>query len=237
MKPGMIRLGDLLREVGLPNVLGPDSAVARIEVPDVEIQRPVPHPHHALLPCSRWESWGVPAKVAHLLSTHALHNTQALRGVRELMSARQGMHTWGLLVGGSGAGKTTAAGWWLTQLRCSRGHGRAFVTSEDIALLPHGTVTATNTMQRLADASALVLDDVGWNDGFDGHLHPTVQRLIRKRYEALLPTLCTSNLHPRMDWLRYIGARLIDRWFEIGVYRVTADVSMRQKQNQELFPG
>lgn len=221
-----IRLRDLLAEQGLedfaPDVLG-----------DMEVPRdPGPcagHDDRARdLRVSQWAAWGVPRKTVELLQNEQrMIDTAAMKGARAIVAAMAEGKTWGLLAGGMGSGKSVAAGWWLTAIRSSGGSGRMFVASSDVASLPLGTVHTEQRIDSIAGCNALVLDDLGVRDGSGKTLHPTVQRILTRRYDARLPTLCTTNLLPE-EWTAYLDdRRLVDRWVEIGIARVTRDQSLR----------
>lgn len=223
----MIPLRDLLARVGLE-----DFDVGNLAVLDVpaepqepgqmsEEQRDV-RPH-------RLAAMGIPQETIRLLlHPERMRETAAMVAVRELLE--ETARCWGVIAGGMGTGKSVAAGWWLSQVRGSRGEGAIYVASEDVASIPLGTVHAEERLAKLMGARALVLDDVGVRDsGPDGKLHPTVQRVMSRRYEHRLDMLNTTNLGPP-QWRAYLGeARLVDRWDEIGVYKVTADASLRRK--------
>jgi len=226
-------LRDLLRQVGLDD-FAPDGPV--LPVREQRQAPPDPRP-------SRWAAWGVPGEAIRRLQHHdGLDEIASLQGARELLAGCGGappgksvsQRIWCLLAGGLGSGKSTAAGWWLTQVRSRGSAPRVFIASEDVAALPKDTVWAEERFQRLFDASALVLDDVGRNDAVSGeggrsYLHPSVQRVLNRRYDRRLPTFCTGNLHPVQDWPTYLGdERLVDRWREIGAYRGTTDASLRR---------
>jgi hypothetical protein len=179
---------------------------------------------------SRWAAWGVPGEAIRLIEhPDELRDTLAMVGARELLVEGRCGRVWGLLAGGLGAGKSVAAGWWLTHVRSGGGLGRMYVASQTVAALPLGTVWAEERIERLVGAAALVLDDVGVRDGAEGKLHPTLLRVLTERYDKRRPTLCTGNLLPETDWPAYLAdERLLDRWREIGAWRDTgATRSMR----------
>lgn len=222
-----IKLRDLLAQVGLG-----DFDVGRLgdlEVPAPSGTRPAAPAEHAEIRPHRLAAMGIPQETVRLLEhPERMCDTEAMRAVRELLE--EPARCWGVLAGGMGTGKSVAAGWWLSRVRCSRGEGALYVASEDVASIPLGTVHAEERLVRLMGARALVLDDVGVRDsGPDGKLHPTVQRVMSRRYEHRLDMLNTTNLGPP-QWRAYLGeARLVDRWDEIGTYKVTADASLRRR--------
>lgn len=221
------RLSDLLARVGLDDF--DVGSLAVIEVPPEPLAaRPMAEDSREFRP-SRLAAMGIPQETIRLLEQpERMRETAALRAVRELLAGTK--RCWCVLAGGVGTGKSVAAGWWLAQVRGSRGDGAVYVASEDVASIPLGTVHAEERLARLTGARALVLDDVGVRDsGPDGKLHPTLQRVLSRRYEHRLNTLCTTNLGPE-QWRAYLGEpRLVDRWNEIGDYLVTADASLRRR--------
>lgn len=237
-------LRDLLRQAGLEDFApaGPVLPVVRTTSAGVPDPRP-----------SRWASWGIPGKAIRLLERAGQggggqggsggddwQETEAMQAVRALLDECHLGRVWGLLVGGLGAGKSTAAGWWLVNVRTRAGGPKMFVRSQDVAALPLGTVWAEERLRQLSDASALVLDDVGRKDAVTDprtgeevrrYLHPTVQRVLDARYDNRQPTLFTSNLHPTRDWLPYLDdERLQDRWREIGAARASREQSLRGRE-------
>jgi hypothetical protein len=225
-------LRDLLRNVGLEDFApdGPVTPVAHAErSPESRDLRP-----------SRWASWGIPGKAIRLLECPAeLEDTEAMRAAKQLLLSAERGKTWGLLVGGKGSGKSTAAGWWLVNVRSRGGGPRMFIRSQDIAALPPGTVYAEERLQKIFEAGALVLDDIGRKDGvvvtdpvtgheIQRHLHVNVQRVLDAFYDSRRPLFCTSNLHPTRDFLPYLeDERSRDRWTEIGEARASREQSMR----------
>jgi hypothetical protein len=184
---------------------------------------------------SQLRAWGVPGDVIAKLQDPAMvRETQAMQGARSILREHAAGRVWGLLVGGLGAGKSFAAGWWLTMVRTSAGSApRRFVTAAEIHSLPHGTVFAAERLEALCHAQALVIDDVGALDGDGETMSPAVQRILFKRYQDRLPTFLTANMDPRTDWPRYLhDPRLLDRWTEIGVARMTRDETLRRLHAQ-----
>lgn len=230
-------LRQLMVDLGLGHCLEAVKRIGEIQVPPYASSRDSgPSEPFGARPCPAdkahtWAAWGVPEEAVRLLKRpRSLRETQALRGARELAQEHAHGRSWGLICGGVGCGKSVAAGWWLAvaDVRTNRGQGCYFLPSEDVASLPAGTVHATERFKAWVNASRLVLDDVGLNDAVNGQLHPLVQRLLRRRYESRLPTLCTVNLHPFNDWPRYIGDdRMRERWREIGAFRVSSQPSLR----------
>jgi len=169
----------------------------------------------------------------------------ALQAVEEMR--RDGV-LWGLLCGGLGSGKSTAAARWLMTFHLPQSAPvRRWVDSREVAGLAMGTVTHQARWEALANADALVLDDVGWKDGQqieqqikqkDGKyaaiqvtaLAGAVQDLIEVRWKHRRATLMTSNLVPA-QFSGYLGdERLRDRWSKRCVVRGTADANLRAKQ-------
>lgn len=222
-----IRLSDLLARMGLDDFDVGNLAVLEVPAEPKELE-PMSEERRDVRP-HRLAAMGIPQETIRLLlHPERMRETAAMRAVRDLLEETD--RCWGVLAGGMGTGKSVAAGWWLSQVRGSRGDGALYVASEDVASIPMGTVHAEERLARLMGARALVLDDVGVRDsGPDGKLHPTVQRVMSRRYEHRLDMLNTTNLGPP-QWRAYLGeARLVDRWDEIGAYRITADASLRRR--------
>jgi DNA replication protein DnaC len=219
-----IRLGELLVMQGLDDFDVGD--LAEFEVPSEPRDSTPANPADDVRP-HRLAAMGIPQETIRLLENpDRMRETSALAAARELASAAA--KPWSVIAGFMGAGKSVAAGWWLSQARSARGEGRVFVAAEDVAVMPLGTVYAEERIARLMSAQALVLDDVGVRDsGPDGKLHPTLQRVLSRRYEHRLRTMCTTNLTEE-QWMSYLHEpRLIDRWREIGEFAPTGDGSMR----------
>jgi hypothetical protein len=224
-------LRDLLRDAGLED-FAPDGPVAPVARTERSQESRDPRP-------SRWASWGIPGKAIRLLERPGdLEDTEAMRAAKQLLLSAERGKTWGLLVGGKGSGKSTAAGWWLVNVRSRGGGPRMFIRSQDIAALPPGTVYAEERLQKIFEAGALVLDDIGRKDGVvvasneTGQdrqvLHVNVQRVLDAFYDSRRPLFCTSNLHPTRDFLPYLeDERSRDRWTEIGEARASREQSMR----------
>lgn len=220
-----IKLGELLARVGLSEF--EIGNLADFEVPPDASRGAHASAADELRP-HRLAAWGIPQEAIRLLGQPAkMRETEALFAAREL--AQVGAKPWAVIAGHMGAGKSVAAGWWLSQVRTGRGDGRAYVAAEDVVVLPLGTVHAEERIARIMSAQAIVLDDVGVRDsGPDGRLHPTLQRVLSRRYEHRLRTLCTTNM-TEAQWLAYLHEpRLIDRWREIGEFAITGDGSMRR---------
>jgi hypothetical protein len=223
-----VRLGDLLANLGLDDF--DVGQLAAMEVPATRREESPASQASDLRP-HRLAAMGIPQETIRLLEhPDAMVETGSILAVREW--AKADAKPLAMLAGFMGAGKSVAAGWWLSQVRGSRGDGRLYVAAEDVALIPLGTVHAEERIARMMAAQALVLDDVGVRDsGPDGCLHPTLQRVLSRRYEHRLRTLCTTNML-REKWETYLGdARLVDRWREIGDFVVTRDGSMRRRQS------
>jgi DNA replication protein DnaC len=223
-----ISVRELCAELGLED-FAPDGPVGDMLVPSEPGPSDGGDESARDLLVTKWASSGVPKKTVELLQDERrMHETEAMMAARAIAEAHASGKTWGLLAGGMGSGKSVAAGWWLTAVRCSGGTGRVFVASSDVAALPLGTVHAEQRIELLAHCTALVLDDLGVRDGAGKALHPNLQRVLTTRYDNRRLTLCTSNMRPGTDWPAYLGdRRLVDRWNEIGVARVTRDQSLR----------
>jgi hypothetical protein len=222
-----IRLSELLARVGLDDFEVGNLAV--LEVPAEPRKDATQMGDEREMRPHRLAAMGIPQETIRLLEhSELMRDTGAMEAVRELLQSTS--TPWGVIAGAMGSGKSVAVGWWLTQVRTGRGEGRFYVASEDVARIPLGTVYGEERVAQLLAAQALVLDDVGVRDGGqEGKLHPTLQRILSRRYEHRLDMACTTNLTPD-DWESYLGdPRLVDRWREIGTYKVTADASLRRR--------
>jgi hypothetical protein len=181
---------------------------------------------------ARWRGWGVPAEAVRLVCAGEVLETESILAARELVDEVHRGKVWAAILGPVGCGKTVAAAMWLTEVRSSHHGGRVFIASEVIASLPLGTVWAEERLEALSKAPGLVMDDLGLNDGLDGKLHPSCQRVLRARYDARMPTLITSNGLP--DQVRqYLGdMRMTDRWDDVGAYRAVKQ-RVRRSAGQE----
>jgi hypothetical protein len=183
---------------------------------------------------NRWKKRGVPPEpLCRVLGAEGFFGpTQSLQGARKLQDA-----LWAVVVGHVGCGKSTAAAWWLT--RFPSGEWRP---SWKLARLPDGPQWARREFADLEAAPALVVDEVGYEDGDgQGRLAGPLQRLMWSRLEARLPTLWTTNVAPAAELRRasagpwpgisleeYMGEeRLRDRWRQHGRYHASGQASLR----------
>lgn len=222
-------LEDLAVEHGLDRDSIPRK-FARMMVPRAFRASPKPEHEERQQRASQWSSWHVPDDaISKLQEPDRMRETEAMQGARFILRAQRDGKCWGLLAGGMGSGKSFAAGWWLTEVRSSRGTSpRRFIASSKIHALPRGTKYAEEQIEALCQANALVIDDVGVLDGDGQVMGETMRRILASRYDSRLPTMLTTNMRPRDQWLPYLGdPRLVDRWNEIGVSRGTREASMR----------
>lgn len=182
----------------------------------------------------RWRERGVPVEPLRRVLGLAgfLGPTQSMRGARQMEGA-----LWGVLCGAVGCGKTTAAVWWIM-----RHKGGRWCKSHKLARLPEGAQWATRELAELERAPALVIDDVGFEDGDGrGRLAVPLRLLIVGRLEGGLPTLWTTNVAPaavlqasRGPWPgisleEYLSEpRLVDRWRQHGQFHASDQGSLRR---------
>lgn len=162
------------------------------------------------------------------------------------------------LWGSTGAGKSVAAAYWLCRLQP---HRRArWVSSSRVARMPLDTVSGRDEFDRLVEASALVLDDVGRRDADreSRRLAGPVQELLAERHARFRATFCTTNLSPQYaldaaisharakgdqamlaqlsrmtSWERYLDDEpLVDRWRKTG-----HDIHCPEKNLRVRLPG
>jgi len=151
-------------------------------------------------------SWGVPRNIALMAATGT--------GVLETPSilAVAGISNLGVLSGGVGCGKTTAASVWLCTTCRDRAPRRKsmpprFVTAAAIERMSR----YTKASDAVAVASLLVIDDLGMEYAdAKGNFLADLDALVDARYRDELPTVITTNLTAPMFRERY-GRRIRDR--------------------------
>lgn len=142
--------------------------------------------------------WGMPAKDVELYRESLLDlDRTAIAAARS--AARQTADTFTVLGGPPSTGKTTAAGWWLTQAPQRRPvtgglslEAPCFLHSSHIHRIDP---FKASSMRRIEYASALVLDDLGDEvKDASGWWVGKFAALIKARENTTLPTLITTNL-------------------------------------------
>lgn len=181
---------------------------------------------------------GAPPDEVDLLTSGGLRETDILAKVQRWSEGAwssagrsSGRKTWALLVGGKGSGKTTAAVWALLDGTRQLAGPRVYVASRYVARLSLKFAPDCAQLDALASARWLVLDDVGFLDGHDGHVAPAVQCLLADRFDRRARTIITSNLSPER-LTRYLDdgdqdARFADRFRQVCTDLVTLQGSLR----------
>lgn len=181
----------------------------------------------------RITSMGIPPLIAVRIARHEAH--EQLQTIAFLAASTFGTssrHTTLVLIGETGCGKSFAASWWLARVRAvvpasfpkQRLTPKRLIDCDTI-----GTIDQRDLLE-VADARALVLDDVGTED--DRYYSERVATLIARRYRAGLYTVITTNL-AKADIGRRYGRRITDRLDEIGDFVVcgnNAAESLRRKE-------
>jgi DNA replication protein DnaC len=168
---------------------------------------------------------GVPRRVRDTLAKPA--ETRALALVREW--AAQPESAWCVVLSASyGVGKSTAAGWWLSQACASvqpaPGLFRRWWPASEIAALDmYG-----EDYKRLCECQSLVIDDVGAEYADQkGAFASKFDRLIDARYREYRRTVITTNLDAKAFVERY-DRRIFDRLRDGGKWLSWAGQSMRR---------
>lgn len=127
----------------------------------------------------------------------------AIGGIRRWLS---GEHTWCLLLGSVGAGKSVAAEWACKQVRAT-GRSAERIHAAELASL--STWDDAGKLDALERVSLLAIDDVGV-EARNEHSRALIAHLLDVRHEASRRTLLTSNLSAP-DLKAHLGERLADR--------------------------
>lgn len=168
---------------------------------------------------------GVPRRVRDTLAQ--AKDTRAMGLIREW--AEQPESAWCIVLSASyGVGKSTAAGWWLSQVCASLQPApglfrRWWPASEVAALDMYG-----EDYKRLCECQALVIDDVGaeYSDA-KGAFASKFDRLIDARYREYRRTIITTNLDAKAFVERY-DRRIFDRLRDGGKWVSWSGPSMRR---------
>lgn len=156
---------------------------------------------------------GIPERVIRLLNG-GLRETEALTVTRRFVAERR--KTFLVLGGGTGPGKTVAAGWSVDR------DGGVLVKAMQLTRAGTYGDEAEAFWRRLHGASVLALDDLGMEPRDEkGWAEANLAALLDDRYDAEAPTVITTNLTLAQFDERYLssdGGRLRDRFAEAGVF-------------------
>lgn len=144
-----------------------------------------------------------------------------------------------VLSGGTGTGKTTAAGWWLYTWVMDPSNWSAVDTWGTAPRLMGSAIFVTGArlarwaryddgqMDKLLRASRLVIDDLG-GEFMDvkGAFLSLIDEIINERYANRRPTVLTTNFKVE-DFRERYEARIADRIRELGKFIALGNVSMR----------
>jgi DNA replication protein DnaC len=149
---------------------------------------------------------GVPRRQVRALG--AVRETPVIAAVREF--AAQSSQWCLVLHGAPGAGKSFAAAHWLSlwaaRVKASESGARLWLPACDLADLERPALAAVRTV------AALVIDDLGAEYASDsGWLLSRLYSLLSARYDAMAPTVITTNLAPADFPTRYADQRLLRR--------------------------
>lgn len=131
---------------------------------------------------------------------------------------------WLVLLGGTGTGKTTAAAWALG--RVLKQHETAEARTASRLSRMSGFDEGARELERLSQASLLVVDDIGaeaqtaWGQGL-------LSELLDSRHQGFKKTILTSNLGQEAFKQR-VGERMVDRIREDGRVVSLGGKSMRR---------
>jgi DNA replication protein DnaC len=133
-----------------------------------------------------------------------------------------------VLAGPPGTGKTLAALWWVAQ---PDGVQTEWIAATAYARLPRfAREDADNERERVLEASALVLDDLGAEHGGES-VRVDVDELVDAYYRDNRTLLITTNLDAKQFERRY-GLRVSDRLAECGKWITVDGVSRRRSKGQ-----
>lgn len=158
-------------------------------------------------------SWGVPKRVRNALAK--FEEKPLVDAVRRWIA--EGEESWCMVLSSNpGTGKSTAAGWWLSQVAKGVSHSpnasrRWWPATEVAALDFYG-----DDYKRLCECASLVLDDLGteYSDQ-KGALQSKLDRLFDSRYREYRKTIVTANVDAAVFRERY-GSRIYDRLCDSG---------------------
>jgi len=186
---------------------------------------------------------GLPEKLLTELYTAEYRKTEPLlymkEKMKELLRGR-----WFMLIGGTGLGKSFAAGWafrsflrrkftvdWVTNLRGSL----YWIPVRRIETFLRFSESQAEFYEKVKNASLLVLDDLGEEspDGKPNWKTKYIGYLIEERYDRNRPTLFTTNLqitpHTKEEIItRLYGKRVYSRLEEVCTYKGFTGVDLRK---------
>lgn len=180
-------------------------------------------------------SWGVPKRIAENLQI--LKDTKAIRIIDEFLQSDEG--GWCLVLSADkGAGKSTAAAYWLMKQTELHDLNPA-VMGAPVRRWWSGTRLArvngyTSEFEKLAQVNFMVLDDLGieYLDK-NGNFLQRLDEIMDERYSNYRKTVITTNLNSEDFKSRY-GERIADRIREGfgygGSFMELSDKSMRSKK-------
>jgi IstB-like ATP binding protein len=167
----------------------------------------------------------MPAKYRRLLDLGLLDlESEAVRQAKQ-----NALESLIVLSGGVGAGKTSAACWWLRE-RARRGVAGWFMTAALLARWPRYDV---GEMARLLRIDALVIDDLGTEYMDDkGNFMAILDEVIDSRTANEKQTLVTTNLGVEAFRERYKD-RVADRIRESGRFLSVSAPSRRHRETPD----
>lgn len=171
----------------------------------------------------RLEVRGVPLRLVRAIQGEQ-KETQVLKAVEGLG------HDLGVVVlsGPVGCGKSYAAALWLAQASKAKG-SVLMVTASWFARQSRYSSEDGDKFEELGRPDFLVIDDLGveYADA-KGSFNADLDELLSIRYNALKPTLITTNLAQKDFKVRY-SVRVVDRIRDGGKWIAVAEPSLRGK--------
>jgi len=168
----------------------------------------------------------VPKRVRRLLVEGKLDMSKhAMNAARRWTENEE--HTFLVLAGGVGTGKTIAAAWTIEQA-CEH-HDICFMPAPQLA--GFSRYGDSDELRWVLCCDLLVLDDLGMEHlGERGYFLSLFDEVVEERYENERRTVITTNFTGEHFVNRY-GQRVADRLREAGLFIEIAEESMRGKED------
>ena len=151
----------------------------------------------------RFDAINVPQVHRAILLSSQLKPTKAIRSIKRFMGSGK---QFCVLAGPAGCGKTLAGEYWLWQSKRGK-FPRRRLNAQELTTVSQFDAEENKA---LAQASALLLDDVGRAQGKSDYNWQRVEELVCQRHDWQVPTVVTTNLRPE-EFAKHAGARVMSR--------------------------